>query len=98
MKRLPPTAASNRSIQVVQLVHPENTAGAQRPAITFGNVLSPPDERKVIHALTEGVESIDQLVLFTGLEVRCLRALLLTWTVEGVVREGPAGLFRLINS
>lgn len=65
---------------------------------TAESLLPPPDERRLLDALREGPMSIDQLVLATGLPVGPVRALLLTWTVEGVTREGPFGVFRLANS
>lgn len=55
-------------------------------------------ERDLLAALSKGPAGIDALVLRTALGVAELRALLLTWTVEGVVREGPAGLFSLVNA
>jgi DNA processing protein len=55
------------------------------------------EERRVAQALQNGALSIDELVLLTALEVGALRALLLTWTVDGVVREGPAGRFALVS-
>ena len=61
------------------------------------SVLPADEERSVMVALHEGATSIDELVLRTALPVASLRGLLLTWTVEGVVREGPAGVFRVIN-
>jgi DNA processing protein len=62
---------------------------------TCESILPSADERNVVEALQKGPIGIDELVLITGLGVASLRGLLLTWTVEGVVREGPAGLFRL---
>jgi DNA processing protein len=55
------------------------------------------DEQRVVEALQKGALSIDELVLETAFEVGTLRALLLTWTVDGVVREGPGGRFRLVT-
>ena len=54
-----------------------------------------PDDRRVLEALQRRALGVDELVAGTGLSVASLRALLLTWTVDGVVIEGPAGLFRL---
>jgi DNA processing protein len=54
-------------------------------------------EKALLDALANGPACIDALVLQTALGVAELRALLLTWTVEGVVREGPAGVFSLPN-
>jgi DNA processing protein len=54
-------------------------------------------EKALLDALASGPSCIDALVLQTALGVAELRALLLTWTVEGVVREGPAGVFSLPN-
>jgi predicted Rossmann fold nucleotide-binding protein DprA/Smf involved in DNA uptake len=56
-----------------------------------------PAERALLEALASGPSTIDSLVLGTALGVPELRTLLLTWTVEGVVRESPAGVFSLIN-
>ncbi len=64
---------------------------------TDESILPSGDERNVVEALQRGPLGIDELVLLTGLGVASLRGLLLTWTVTGVVREGPAGLFRLAN-
>lgn len=61
-------------------------------------LLPSPDEKKLTDALRDGPRSIDQLVLATGLPVGSVRALLLTWTVQGITREGPFGVFRLANS
>lgn len=72
-------------------------AVAARPA-TAASLLPAPEERKLIEALREGPKTPDQLVLATGLPVGAVRALLLTWTVEGTTREGPFGVFRLANS
>ncbi len=55
------------------------------------------EERSLLLGLRDGPSTLDALVLRTGLGVPVLRGLLLTWTVEGVVREGPAGVFRLAN-
>jgi len=55
-------------------------------------------ERDTLLALQRGPVSLDQLVLETSLDVGALRALLLTWIVEGVVREGPPGLFGLTSN
>jgi DNA processing protein len=60
-------------------------------------VASTPEERRVVEALQKGALSIDELVLETALGVGALRAVLLTWTVDGVVREGPAGRFKLVT-
>ena len=77
-------------------VDPASTFPAPRRTLeTCESILPSEDERRVVQALREGPASIDELVLQTGLGVPSLRGLLLTWTVEGVVREGPAGLFRL---
>jgi DNA processing protein len=57
-----------------------------------------PEELLLIESLREGPATIDELVLRTALSVGSVRVLLLTWTVEGVVREGPPGLFRLLSS
>ncbi len=54
-----------------------------------------PDERRLLEALRDGAKSIDEVVLATSLPVAQVRALLLTWTVRGVTREGPFGVFRL---
>jgi DNA processing protein len=67
----------------------------RRTLETCESILPSADERNVVEALQKGPIGIDELVLITGLGVASLRGLLLTWTVEGVVREGPAGLFRL---
>lgn len=56
-----------------------------------------PDERSVLAALQKGPRTVDELCLATSLPVTRLAGLLLTWTVDGVVREGPLGLYRLIN-
>lgn len=62
---------------------------------TVATSLPSPDERRLHEALREGPSTIDALVLRTGLPVGALRSLLLTWTVQGITREGPPGLFRL---
>ncbi|MBI2390805.1 MAG: DNA-processing protein DprA [Deltaproteobacteria bacterium] len=67
-------------------------------ARTAGTVLPPPDEKRLLDALREAPKTIDQLVLRTGLPVEAVRVVLLTWTVEGVTREGPFGVFRLSSS
>lgn len=71
---------------------------APRQRLTTETLLPAPEERRLLHALAEGPGTVDDLVLRTALPVAPVRALLLTWTVEGVVREGPVGLFRLLNS
>ncbi len=73
---------------------PAPRASSALPAIQPANS----SEKALLDALASGPASIDGLVLRTALGVPELRALLLTWTVEGVVREGPAGLFSLLNS
>jgi DNA processing protein len=70
---------------------------AGRPATLELN-LPGPDERLLVNSLREGPATVDELVLRTGLAVGAVRVLLLTWTVEGVVREGPPGLFRLSST
>ncbi len=69
-----------------------------RQRLTTETLLPAPEERRLFEALAEGPATVDELVLRTALPVAPVRALLLTWTVEGVVREGPVGLFRLLNS
>lgn len=65
--------------------------------LTMETILPAPEERRLLEALSNGPGTVDDLVLRTALPVAPVRALLLTWTVEGVVREGPVGLFRLLN-
>ena len=81
----------------LKLEGPLRSSNPPKPVVTLGLILPAPQERQVLEVLAEGLFSIDELVLRTGLAVGPLRALLLTWTVEGVVREGPAGLFSLSN-
>ncbi len=66
------------------------------PTRTDG-VPSSPEESCGLEALRAGPKTLDELVLATGLPVGSLRALLLTWTVEGTTREGPSGVYRLAN-
>lgn len=70
---------------------------ARTGARTAATVLPAPDEQRLLAALREAPKSIDQLVLLTGLPVEAVRVVLLTWTVEGVTREGPIGVFSLSN-
>lgn len=65
---------------------------------TAESILPGPDERRLLEVLREGPKTVDQLVLATGLPVGPVRALLLTWTVEGTTREGPFGVFRLTKA
>jgi len=69
---------------------------AARPS-TVELKLPGPDERLLAESLRDGAATVDELVLRTGLSVASVRVLLLTWTVEGVVREGPPGVFRLLT-
>ncbi len=52
-------------------------------------------ERHVAGRFTRGPISLDEIALDGTLPVGALRALLLTWTVEGLVREAPPGVFSL---
>jgi DNA processing protein len=52
-------------------------------------------ERHVAGRFTRGPISLDEIALDGTLPVGALRALLLTWTVEGLVREAPSGVFLL---
>jgi len=76
--------------------HPVSVGEVQRSTVELS--LPGPDERMLLQSLRDGPATVDELVLRTGLSVGPVRVLLLTWTVEGVVREGPPGLFRLLNS
>ncbi len=60
---------------------------------TLGQMLPAPTERAVLEVVLGGPVSLDRLVAETGLPVATLRALLLTWTVEGIVKERPDGQF-----
>lgn len=64
---------------------------------TLPSIAATPEEQRVLEALQKAALTIDELVLESALEVGALRALLLTWTVDGVVREGPTGRFRLVT-
>ncbi len=72
-----------------------SVAAAAERSRTVATHLPSPDERRLHEALLEGPSTVDALVLRTGLSVGALRSLLLTWTVQGITREGPPGLFRL---
>ncbi|MGZ3448739.1 MAG: DNA-processing protein DprA [Polyangiales bacterium] len=67
------------------------------PPRTLELAATSPEERRVLEALQNGPRTVDELCLATSLPVTRLAGLLLTWTVDGVVREGPLGLYRLIN-
>jgi DNA processing protein len=69
----------------------------REPPRTLELAFASPDERSVLEALQNGPRTVDELCLATSLPVTRLAGLLLTWTVDGVVREGPLGLYRLIN-
>lgn len=71
------------------------SSAPRRRASTVAQILPAPDELSVLTALRDGPRTADALAVETGLPVGPLRALLLTWTVEGVLREGPPGLFQL---
>jgi DNA processing protein len=71
--------------------------GAGQDPRTLELAFASPDERSVLAALQKGPRTVDELCLATSLPVTRLAGLLLTWTVDGVVREGPLGLYRLIN-
>jgi DNA processing protein len=76
---------------------PASSSTARRTTVTHETILPSPDERRLRDALAEGPATVDELVLRTALPVAPVRALLLTWSIEGVVREGPVGLFRLLS-
>jgi DNA processing protein len=85
-------AASNQPVSSLPSV-----AAVSSRTIPAPSIASTPEEQRVVEALQKGALSIDELVLETAFGVGTLRALLLTWTVDGVVREGPAGRFRLVT-
>lgn len=58
----------------------------------------PPRPDPILSVLASGPCTADELILRTRLPAGRLRASLLTWTVQGVLREGPVGVFRLVNS
>lgn len=94
----PPPEVGSRTRNVTGTRRPASlSTHAARPATLELNVPGP-NERLLLNSLREGPATVDELVLRTGLPVGSVRVLLLTWTVEGVVREGPPGLFRLSSS
>lgn len=76
---------------------PASLFSSRGKSLTQQTLLPGPDERRLRDALAQGAATVDELVLRTGLPVAPVRALLLTWSIEGVVREGPVGLFRLVS-
>jgi DNA processing protein len=93
------SSARGRNRAASKASPPSNAGSTVAPPSSAITRIEPanPAEKALLAALATGPASVDELVLRTALGVGELRALLLTWTVEGVVREGPAGLFLLLT-
>jgi DNA protecting protein DprA len=74
------------------------SSSAPSPPRTLELVASSPEERSLLEALQKAPSTLDRLCLETALSPSRLAGLLLTWVVEGVVREGPPGWYRLVSS